>query len=84
MHCFRAPNATVVTEKKGKQCHQEELAVALILSFTQVTKQSGQVCVCVQGGSNQISLEYTPVLAKGFKTFLTSPLIEMKGEELIV
>lgn len=50
MHCFRAPNATLVTSKKGKECHQEELAAVLILSFSLVTKRW-------EWGDNQVSLE---------------------------
>lgn len=66
MHCFRAANATLATRKNGKECHQEEPAAALILSFSLVIKRWGEK-------SNQISPEYTPALAKGLKTFLISP-----------
>lgn len=49
-----------------------EPAAALTLSFSLVTKRWGEK------KSNQISMEYTPALAKGFKTFLISSFIENK------
>lgn len=70
---LESPYATLVTRKKRKECHQERPAAVLILSLLLVTKRWGP-----GGKSNEISLAYTPALAKGFPTFLISSFIENK------
>ena len=72
---LESPYATLVTRKKGKECHQDRPAAVLILSLSLVTKRWGGGW---WGKSNEISLEYKPALAKGFTTFLISSFIENK------
>lgn len=38
---LESPYATLVTRKKGKECHQDRSAAVLILSLSLVTKRWG-------------------------------------------
>lgn len=70
---LESPYATLVTRKKGKECHQDRSAAAINSSFPLVNKKVGV------GRAMRLSLEYnTPALAKGFTTFLISSFIENK------